>query len=211
MHFLNPVPEFPQATDEVCEKSIASFQASVFPAPDDFRWIIQPADGNSPISNIIILSGNVTTTSHSITVTGTGMEMDFASNGLGYYSIVGVPIFDGCDGMADEAYFRVVDCGGGGFFPRMIQEDDPQNYELETFPNPVQGQLNLKFALPKKGKINVALSDIQGKHLSWIEQEGFRKSGNHLLQIDMKSIPPGVYLLHFKVGDYKQVKKVIKH
>jgi hypothetical protein len=79
--------------------------------------------------------------------------------------------------------------------------------ELKFYPNPSQGQFNLTFNLPKKGKTQILIYDMQGKKVH--EQDLGRFSGKYNADINLSDAGPGTYILNIIQGNKKIAEKLI--
>jgi len=82
---------------------------------------------------------------------------------------------------------------------------DRNSLNLDVFPNPNTGNINLNVFSPYKGVGKVAVLDMTGKVVH--SQENIDVfNGNNLLSYNL-SIRPGVYLVSFEVGDKRMIRR----
>lgn len=79
--------------------------------------------------------------------------------------------------------------------------------ELKFSPNPNNGQFNLSFNLPEKGRTSITIHDIQGKVV--YEENLGKFSGEYNQNIDLSSQGSGTYLLNLVQGKQNLVERVI--
>ena len=101
-----------------------------------------------------------------------------------------------------------------------IPYEDPvtqaENEELnfEVYPNPMDGQVDIHYALKESAKVTIAIYSMQGK-LIQIVSEGYQNKGEHVERWEgtmngRPPIPSGLYLIDLRTKHARQVKKLVK-
>lgn len=78
---------------------------------------------------------------------------------------------------------------------------------IKIFPNPSQGEFNLKFFSHKSGSAKVQLSDVTGKSI--LEESLMLNHGITEKYFDINSFKNGVYILSIKHNDYIKSERII--
>jgi len=79
---------------------------------------------------------------------------------------------------------------------------------LRLYPNPAKEISQLFIALSKKDRIQVTISDCNGKVLH--QENHSLPEGEHILRLDLQSFPSGVYHVEVKSGSMSQNIKLLK-
>lgn len=80
---------------------------------------------------------------------------------------------------------------------------------LEYYPNPVKDQLTLQLNHAGKGQWQVRLLSLDGRLIR--QQQQYRKEGSGTMQLETKSLTPGIYLLEVSLGDQlHEIRKFVK-
>mgnify|MGYP001290732299 CR=1 FL=1 len=98
--------------------------------------------------------------------------------------------------------------GGPFFFANSINENVLYNADIELFPNPTTGNVNLRAVGETfNGEVQVLVTDIQGRVITQIN-DNFR--GSNLVQFNMSNLTHGIYFVNIIGQDGKRaVKKLI--
>jgi len=87
--------------------------------------------------------------------------------------------------------------------------DIPRKYELyQNYPNPFNPETNIKFGLPKAGKLSISVYNALGQKVATVLNE-FRQAGYHIIKFDAANMPSGIYFYRIKTDDFSQIKKMI--
>jgi len=81
--------------------------------------------------------------------------------------------------------------------------------DVTAFPNPVMDLVGVEFMLPTDQFVEIYLSDLSGRVLKILLQDGV-KAGLNRFSFSAESLPAGLYVLHVQAGDSKYVTKLIK-
>jgi hypothetical protein len=74
--------------------------------------------------------------------------------------------------------------------------------QLSLYPNPSQGMSQLRFQLGQSRNISLSLHDLTGRQIRMLSSRTYGP-GEHLEQIPLSDLNPGVYLLQMKVDEGK--------
>ena len=88
------------------------------------------------------------------------------------------------------------------------KQDVPVEPEIRIFPNPTRGQVTIQAGdLPGNEQMRLRILDIQGREL----RKGNQFIAPHgSLQIDVRDLPEGVYLIEATSSQYRKVFKLVK-
>lgn len=90
----------------------------------------------------------------------------------------------------------------------------PTEYALEqNYPNPFNPNTNIKFALPKAGRVEVSVFNVLGQEVNTLVSEDM-PAGNHTIVWDGRngtgnSVSSGIYFYRIVAGDFSQTKKML--
>lgn len=79
--------------------------------------------------------------------------------------------------------------------------------EISLYPNPTKDQLNLVLKNIGKGQLTMKILDISSKS---VYQNTVGVSGSSLLNLDVNSLVPGVYVIQLSMGEMSHVLKFVK-
>ncbi len=79
-----------------------------------------------------------------------------------------------------------------------------QNFEL--FPNPNNGNFNVKFDSDSKNEIKIGVHDLRGRE---VFSKSYQNNGFFSEVVKLNGIQSGIYLFNIQDGDKKEVKKII--
>ena len=104
-------------------------------------------------------------------------------------------------------------CTGAAFYPIVVEKEKisstlppPIFDKIMVFPNPVNDQLSVVIDLPALKTVELRLADSTGRIWEQADYQG--SNGN--LQMDVSSLPPGLYFLMVKTNQGNSVWKVVK-
>jgi hypothetical protein len=82
-------------------------------------------------------------------------------------------------------------------------------FELgQNWPNPFRGKTFVSFNLAEKRRVTLTLFDTRGKLIKTLLNET-REAGNHVIDLNLQTLPGGVYYYKIVAGDFTDVKKMI--
>ncbi|MEM7037104.1 MAG: PKD domain-containing protein [Bacteroidota bacterium] len=84
----------------------------------------------------------------------------------------------------------------------------PEATPASFFPNPASDFLHVGFALASDQNVSVQLYDLQGRT---VHQQAFGTmgSGEHVLDLDLQTLPAGMYMVRLETGDQVEVSKLM--
>lgn len=95
-----------------------------------------------------------------------------------------------------------------GFEPR-ADEQIAGGFLLEqNFPNPFNPVTTIRWALPRRGRVSLAVYNILGEQVALLEH-GERQAGWHETRFEASGLPSGVYFYSMRTGDGIRSRKLI--
>jgi alpha-amylase len=79
---------------------------------------------------------------------------------------------------------------------QLIDDIQPEFFTFDVqnfYPNPAAGTASMRFTVPEKGQVNISITDMTGR-ISKTFVDGTVEKGEHLLELDLSGVNPGVYL-----------------
>jgi photosystem II stability/assembly factor-like uncharacterized protein len=89
-----------------------------------------------------------------------------------------------------------------------IASFDSKAGALNVYPNPADDKLNISISRDLQGSCNITVTDVTGRGL--ITQALGAGKGPHLVQLDIASLPPGIYTVSIRAGNGTEVRKFVK-
>ncbi len=95
-----------------------------------------------------------------------------------------------------------------------VSAHKPTNYKLENaYPNPFNPSTNIRFSIPKQGKVRLEIYDIRGKLVSSIVDSDFLNAGTYEYKWDGRNnlgqkVSSGIYIARMTTGDFMQSIKL---
>ncbi|MFA6513880.1 MAG: T9SS type A sorting domain-containing protein [Patescibacteria group bacterium] len=80
---------------------------------------------------------------------------------------------------------------------------------FDVFPNPLSYVANIKFALPKRGTVNIGIYNSVGQSIGNIVNQTY-EAGEQTLEYDASSLRSGVYIFCLKSGAFSKSIKIVK-
>ncbi len=102
--------------------------------------------------------------------------------------------------------YYITESGGGG--AQTLEEDIPFVHSLSVYPNPAKNEMNIKFGLPIGERVSLDLYDISGRMVRTIVDDNFKK-GYHMIQMDCRNLPTGVYFARLVTDSFVKTKKLL--
>lgn len=91
----------------------------------------------------------------------------------------------------------------------MAAYEIPQIFFLaQNYPNPFNPATTLKFVLPKKNMVHLAIYDLLGREVQTLIENEI-EAGFHEVCFDAASLPSGVYFYRLQAGELHTVKKCL--
>jgi len=83
-----------------------------------------------------------------------------------------------------------------------------KNHLLQNYPNPFNPVTNIKFDIPKRMMVKIAIYDMLGKEISILANEEMN-AGSYSVDWDASNYPSGVYFYKITAGDYSESRKMV--
>ena len=116
-------------------------------------------------------------------------------------------IFEGFGAGAKIAFYPRTNYKVTGFTGTGITEALKDGYGLgDIYPNPVNGNATIEFALGKPGNMNIVITDILGRNVMNVASGNFGM-GSHKISVNTEGMKPGVYFYTINANGYTQTKK----
>lgn len=121
--------------------------------------------------------------------------------------IVGISV----DGWLDNHTIAV--SPGRFYYPPLavprIDTPIPGDFGIrETYPNPFNDAINIKYSLASNADVNLSVMDLSGRHVATLCQ-GNKPVGRHEISWIPESTTAGVYLLRLETPDFSDTRKVV--
>jgi len=85
----------------------------------------------------------------------------------------------------------------------------PKSMKSLIYPNPLSGPASISFNLTESGQTRLTVTDLLG-HSTSTEYLGYLDRGPHVLPLDLRSSPSGVYFYHIRAGEFHASGKILK-
>ena len=83
----------------------------------------------------------------------------------------------------------------------------PQDFKLQTFPNPFNNALRIRFELANQAFVRLSVVDAEGRQVGRLAQGEFA-AGRHTLVWNAANEVSGMYFVVLQTGESQQIKKV---
>ena len=85
----------------------------------------------------------------------------------------------------------------------------PTNYSLsQNYPNPFNPSTELRYALPRDGRVTLEIYNILGQKVTTLVDE-HQRAGYKTIRWDPQDLASGIYLCRLTAGDYTQTRKMV--
>ena len=110
-------------------------------------------------------------------------------------------------------YYRLkqTDFDGKFNFSKAVEVNisNPEVYKLnQNYPNPFNPVTNIKYEIPKAGKVRLVIFDMLGRKLQTLVNE-YQNAGRYNIQYNAGKLASGTYFYEIQSGNYIEVKKMI--
>ncbi|HNR08862.1 MAG TPA: discoidin domain-containing protein [Saprospiraceae bacterium] len=119
----------------------------------------------------------------------------------GYIHFAEVRVF-GCASTAPDILLASTESPVKRFTESRMGLENPVDFEVNIFPNPVRDQLNYNFAIPPQSPVFARIFDLQGRKVMEATLSGSR--------LDIGHLENGSYIIHIIYKDMRMVKKILK-
>jgi hypothetical protein len=106
---------------------------------------------------------------------------------------------------------KQVDTDGQARFsdPITVERSTPEAVRLRSvFPNPARSQATVRYTLPEKASVRVALYDVLGRRVRTLV-DATQEAGRKAETVEVSSLSGGVHFLRLRAGDTVQTKKLV--
>ena len=85
----------------------------------------------------------------------------------------------------------------------------PTEFQLsQNYPNPFKERTTIKYCLPDKMKIMLAVFNSDSRKVKTLINE-VKEAGTYKVEIDGRNLVEGIYFYRFNAGDFIETKKMI--
>ncbi len=85
----------------------------------------------------------------------------------------------------------------------------PIGLEVNTYPNPTSGIVNITFSLSENDEISISIYNVNGQLVQTIDQ-GKKTTGSYSYQVDITKQNNGIYFMTLKINNKKYSQRIIK-
>ncbi len=115
-------------------------------------------------------------------------------------------IFDNIGGSSEPEIIEQTNLVSGSTFQNDFL---PKEYKLYgNFPNPFNPSTTIKFFIPEKGYVTLAVYDAAGREVSTLVSSQ-KNAGMHEVSFGANGLASGLYFCKITVNDFSDVKKMI--
>jgi hypothetical protein len=90
--------------------------------------------------------------------------------------------------------------------PNVFEGSD--TYGIESYPNPANDHVVIKYTLESASHIRLEIQDLSGNSVTTLE-DGFYEPGEHEVSYDISGLAPGVYFYVMKLNTYRKLGRLI--
>jgi hypothetical protein len=84
----------------------------------------------------------------------------------------------------------------------------PIVHSLSFYPNPVRNDMTIMFGIPKEERVSLKVYDVSGREVKTLVDDRL-EAGYHIIRLDGKNLPSGIYLVRLVTDNYKTTKKLV--
>jgi predicted esterase len=132
-------------------------------------------------------------------------------NGAGTYAQMSEYAFTDVSAPQGIAYYRLkqVDHNKGFKLSRVISVNNINSrLSIEYYPNPVVNNLTLQLQSADKGLLRIRIIGMDGRVIR--EQSANKMQELYSVKIGMQELQPGSYWIELRMGDWREVRQVVK-
>jgi hypothetical protein len=89
-----------------------------------------------------------------------------------------------------------------------LEKNVPSTLPSFVYPNPTQHHLNIDMELPKAGRLQICLLNMQGQKVQQLRNE-WTSAGKQTFQFGLQKMPAGIYMVNIRAGKYKVMKRLV--
>ena len=125
-----------------------------------------------------------------------------------FYDVI-LSLDDDGDGLFEDVATAGLAYGADGSTVGVTPtEAPPATLQLSIFPNPVRASATVRYALPRGGRVELALYDVAGRQVRAVP--AFRaEAGAGSLAIDCRGLSRGVYFVRMRVSGQALVQRFL--
>lgn len=82
-------------------------------------------------------------------------------------------------------------------------------FSLDIYPNPSDNYVEVKYEIENSSIVTISIVNNLGVIINKLIDNQFIEAGNHSIEFDASSIPPGVNYISIKSGNYIETKKML--
>jgi hypothetical protein len=91
-----------------------------------------------------------------------------------------------------------------------VDEISKEGFQLEqSRPNPTNGHVQIGFHVPVTGKVILTVFDLDGNVVLQPVREEV-SAGRHVVNLDLSSLPRGMYYYELRTNEFSGVKKLVR-
>lgn len=94
--------------------------------------------------------------------------------------------------------------------PVYIGKEGDTRLQLAAFPNPFEHSTTIDYYLPADGKVNLWITDTQGKIVGQLLQDENQSAGHHNVEWKPQFISSGVYISILEANQQKAASRIVK-
>jgi hypothetical protein len=144
-----------------------------------------------------INDGTVTSNTTTLTTTATNVTVNFKTKS----GNVRVKANNSCGSGSNRSLAFAFGC-------RLADQSGDESFHAEFYPNPASEWLKVKFNSAESGAFHIQFADVTGKIV--MVDKGEISEGENVKDIDISSLPAGVYFVAILHHDLKYIQKLIK-
>ncbi len=91
-----------------------------------------------------------------------------------------------------------------------VQVNGEPSLQLAAFPNPFEQSTTIKYFLPANGKVNLWVTDAQGKVVGQLLRDEDQSAGEHNMEWTPASLSDGIYIPIIEVNQQRAVSRIVK-
>lgn len=80
--------------------------------------------------------------------------------------------------------------------------------QIECYPNPARGTIEISFTIPSDGIVNLAIYDIQGREVARLI-DGKKSAGRHQIELEAQGLAAGIYLSRLEFDSEVVTRKIV--
>jgi len=113
-------------------------------------------------------------------------------------------------GHSDEfwSYGKLTNYGIQGGDVVNLSDGPVKRFELGVWPSITRDRAEVKYALPRAGRVMVRLFDVSGRQAA-VLAEGWHESGRYSANVETSHLAQGIYLLKCETADNVKTRKLV--